>query len=44
MGYQRSCLGFPTTDEYAISDGRRNLFAHGSITYRSSTHTTTASC
>jgi uncharacterized protein with LGFP repeats len=44
MGYQTSCLGFPTTDEYAISDGRRNLFAHGSITYRYSTNTTTSSC
>ncbi|GAA2156787.1 glucose/arabinose dehydrogenase [Humibacillus xanthopallidus] len=44
MGYQRSCLGFPTTDEYAITDGRRNRFAQGSITYRYSTNTSTSSC
>jgi uncharacterized protein with LGFP repeats len=44
MGYQRSCLGFPTTDEYAITDGRRSRFAQGSITYRYSTNATTSSC
>ncbi len=33
MGYQSSCLGFPTTDEYNITDGRRNRFVGGSITH-----------
>ena len=44
MGFQRSCLGFPTTDEYAIPGGRRNRFVGGAITYRSSNHATTSSC
>jgi glucose/arabinose dehydrogenase len=33
MGYQSSCLGFPTTDEYSITGGRRNRFVRGTITY-----------
>jgi uncharacterized protein with LGFP repeats len=44
LGYQKSCLGYPTTDEYAVTDGRRNRFAGGSITYRRSLHRTYASC
>ncbi|MDT4915024.1 MAG: hypothetical protein QOC66_4152, partial [Pseudonocardiales bacterium] len=44
MGYQVSCLGYPTTDEYAVTDGRRNRFVHGSVTYRYSTRRTTAAC
>ncbi len=44
MGYTQSCLGFPTTDEYGITDGRRNRFVGGEITYRYSTRVTTATC
>ncbi|MCU1538665.1 MAG: sugar dehydrogenase [Humibacillus sp.] len=44
MGYQRSCLGFPRTDEYAITGGLRNLFAGGSITYLYSTNVARSSC
>ena len=43
-GHQDSCLGFPTTDEYAVTDGRRNRFEGGSITYRLSTRRTTVVC
>ncbi|MDQ0769734.1 uncharacterized protein with LGFP repeats/peptidoglycan/xylan/chitin deacetylase (PgdA/CDA1 family) [Pseudarthrobacter defluvii] len=31
LGWERSRLGYPTTGEYGITDGRRNDFAHGSI-------------
>ncbi len=44
MGYQKSCLGFLITDEYAVTDGRRNRFEGVSITYRSSTRRTTVVC
>ena len=43
-GYQRSCLRFPTTDQYAIKGGVRNRFVFGSITYRYKTRTTTVRC
>ena len=43
MGYQASCLGFPTTDEYSITGGRRNRFVGGTITYLVGKGTT-ASC
>jgi len=34
MGWERSSLGYPTSDEYAVPGGRRSNFAHGSLTYR----------
>jgi uncharacterized protein with LGFP repeats len=40
MGYQSSCLGFPSTDEYGITGGRQNRFAGGSITYLAGVGTT----
>ncbi len=43
-GYQRSCLGFPRSDQYAVRGGVRNLFAGGSITYSTSTHVARAKC
>jgi glucose/arabinose dehydrogenase len=43
-GYQRSCLGFPTTDEFAIVGGRRNRFVGGRITYWYRTRTAVARC
>lgn len=44
MGYQRSCLRFPTTDEYAITGGRANRFVGGVITYNSRTRVSNARC
>ena len=43
MGYQASCLGYPTTDEYSVTGGRRNRFVGGRITYLVGKGTT-ASC
>jgi len=40
LGYERSALGYPTTDEYAISGGRRSDFTGGTITWQASTGTT----
>jgi len=34
MGWERSSLGYPVSDEYAVPGGRRSNFQHGSITYR----------
>jgi uncharacterized protein with LGFP repeats len=31
LGWERSRLGYPTSDEYAVSGGRRSDFAHGSL-------------
>jgi uncharacterized protein with LGFP repeats len=33
MGWERSSLGYPTSDEYGINGGRRNDFVHGWITF-----------
>jgi glucose/arabinose dehydrogenase len=44
LGYERGCLGFPTTDEYSITGGRRNRFEDGRITWNATTHKTTARC
>ena len=41
MGYQSSCLAFPTTDEYSVTGGRRNRFVGGSITHLYGVRTTT---
>ena len=43
-GYQRSCLGFPRSDQYAVRGGVRNLFAKGVITYSTRTHVAKAKC
>jgi len=40
LGYERGALGYPTTDEYAISGGRRSDFTGGTITWQASTGTT----
>jgi len=37
LGWERSRLGYPTTDEYSITGGHRNDFQHGSITWSSVT-------
>ena len=33
LGWERSALGYPTSDEYAVAGGRRSDFQHGSITW-----------
>ena len=43
LGYQASQLGYPTSDEYAITGGRKSDFQHGSITWSSQSNNTTAS-
>ncbi len=41
LGGPDSRLGLPTSDEYAVSDGRRSDFQHGRIRWSSVTRTTT---
>ena len=41
LGWERSKLGYPSSDEYAISGGRRNDFVGGSISWASSNRATT---
>jgi uncharacterized protein with LGFP repeats len=33
MGWERSCLSYPVSDEFAISGGRQNNLRQGFITY-----------
>ena len=33
MGWERSLLGYPTSDEYDVAGGRRSDFEHGSLTW-----------
>jgi hypothetical protein len=40
-GWEAGPLGYPTSDEYAVSGGRRSDFQHGSITWDSATNTST---
>lgn len=37
LGWEQSYLGYPTSDEYDISGGRRSNFQHGFITWNAST-------
>ena len=37
LGWERSPLGYPVTDEYAVTGGRRSGFQHGSITWTAAT-------
>jgi uncharacterized protein with LGFP repeats len=43
LGAEASQLGYPTSDEYAVSGGRRNDFQHGSITWTAQSDTTSVS-
>jgi len=43
LGYEHSRLGYPVTDEYAVTGGRRSDFAGGTIVYRYATGATTVS-
>ncbi|WP_052206727.1 glycoside hydrolase family 3 N-terminal domain-containing protein [Sinomonas humi] len=40
LGYERSPLGYPVSDEYGVPGGRRNDFQHGSIVWNQATGTT----
>jgi N-acetyl-anhydromuramyl-L-alanine amidase AmpD len=44
LGWERSCLGYPVTDEFAISGGRQSNFQHGFITWNARKGTTKSSC
>jgi glucose/arabinose dehydrogenase len=37
LGWERSYLGYPTSDEYAVPGGRRNDFQRGRITWEAAT-------
>ncbi len=41
LGWERSALGYPTSDEYAIPGGRQNTFVSGRISWSRSTGATT---
>lgn len=43
MGAQASQLGYPTSDEYAVTGGRKSDFQHGSITWTAQSDSTTVS-
>jgi uncharacterized protein with LGFP repeats len=44
MGWERSCLGYPVSDEFAISGGRQSNFQRGFITFSFATGVATSSC
>jgi uncharacterized protein with LGFP repeats len=37
LGYERSSLGYPVRDEYAVAGGRESEFERGYITLNAST-------
>ncbi|MEO8846423.1 MAG: hypothetical protein ABI591_18930 [Kofleriaceae bacterium] len=43
LGWETGSLGYPISDEYVVSDGRRSDFEHGSLTWSSATNTVTVS-
>jgi len=44
VGYQKSCLGFPTSDRLSITGGFRNNFTGGNIIYRTKTKKAVVTC
>jgi hypothetical protein len=44
MGWERSCLGYPVSDEFAIPGGRQSNFQGGRITYSFSSGQAISSC
>ena len=36
LGWEAGSLGYPTSDEYAVSGGRRSDFEHGALVWRAS--------
>ena len=41
LGWERSRLGYPTSDEFSIAGGRQSNFQHGYITWNATTRLTT---
>ena len=41
VGWEAGALGYPTSDEYAVTGGRRSDFQHGYITWSSQNNTAT---
>jgi len=41
LGWERSPLGYPTSNEYTVTSGRANTFTHGTITWIAATGATT---
>jgi len=41
LGWERSPLGYPTSNEYTVTGGRANTFTHGTITWTAATGATT---
>src|SRR5262249_28411227 len=37
QGWEQGALGYPTSDEYSVPQGRRSDFQHGTVTYNTST-------
>jgi uncharacterized protein with LGFP repeats len=44
LGWERTCLGYPVSDEFAISGGRQSNLQHGFITWDARTRVTRSSC
>ncbi|MDB6123930.1 MAG: repeat protein [Pedosphaera sp.] len=42
QGWESGPLGYPTSDEYAVPQGRRSNFEHGTVTWNSSNNQTTS--
>jgi len=40
LGWERSPLGYPTSNEYTVTGGRASAFAHGTITWNAATGAT----
>lgn len=38
LGYEKSSLGYPTSDEYDVSEGKRNNFQGGALIWNKSTN------
>jgi hypothetical protein len=44
MGWERSCLAYPVSDEFAIPGGRQSNFQRGNITWNATTGVTRSTC
>ena len=44
MGWERSCLRYPVSDEFAIAGGRQSNFQGGAVTWSATTGVTRSTC
>jgi len=44
LGWERGCLGYPTSGDYAITGATRQNFQYGTITYTTATGATSYTC